>query len=163
RVEENFTTRITAAPAVFGGRLYVPVASWGGFQARIPDYPCCTAVGSVSALDGHTGRGIWKNYTIAARPQPTRKNSRGIQQWGPAGVPVWNTPTVDAQRRLIYVGTGDASTYPAPPTTDSIMALAMQTGKVVWSQQIYKDDSFIVGCDGEGRTDNCPKTVGPDW
>jgi polyvinyl alcohol dehydrogenase (cytochrome) len=141
----------------------VPIASWEGFQARVPDYPCCTAVGSVSALDANTGRPIWKTYTIAQRPQPTSKNSHGVQQWGPAGVPVWNTPTVDAQRHVVYVGTGDASTYPAPPTTDSILALAMQTGKVVWSQQIYKDDSFIVGCDGAGRTDNCPKVIGPDW
>jgi polyvinyl alcohol dehydrogenase (cytochrome) len=70
---------------------------------------------------------------------------------------------VDASRHLIYVGTGDASTYPAPPTSDAILALEMQTGKVAWSQQIYKNDSFIVGCEGAGRTENCPKVVGPDW
>jgi polyvinyl alcohol dehydrogenase (cytochrome) len=163
RVEDNFTTRVTAAPAVYEGRLYVPVASWEGFQARVPDYPCCTAVGSVSALDANTGKLIWKTYTIEERPHPTSRNSRGVQQWAPAGVPVWNTPTVDASRHLIYVGTGDASTYPAPSTSDAILALDMQTGKVAWSQQIYKNDSFIVGCEGAGRTENCPKVIGPDW
>ena len=163
RVEENFATRVTAAPAFYAGRLYVPISAWEGFQARVLDYPCCTAVGSVSALDANTGKVIWKTYTIAERPRPSHKNSRGIQQWAPAGVPVWNTPTVDLTRHVIYVGTGDASTYPAPATSDAILALDMKTGKTRWSRQIYRDDSFIVGCGGDGFTDNCPKVVGPDW
>jgi polyvinyl alcohol dehydrogenase (cytochrome) len=163
RVEENFATRVTAAPALYAGRLYVPVSAWEGFQARVLDYPCCTAVGSVSVLDASSGKVIWKTYTIAERPQPTHKNSRGIQQWGPAGVPIWNTPTVDPKRHLIYVGTGDASTYPAPATSDAILALDMKTGKPRWSRQIYPNDAFIVGCGGDGFTDNCPKVVGPDW
>jgi polyvinyl alcohol dehydrogenase (cytochrome) len=163
RVEDNFATRVTAAPALYEGRLYVPISAWEGFQARVLDYPCCTAVGSVSALDANTGKRIWKTYTIAQRPHPTHKNSHGVQQWAPAGVPIWNTPTVDLQNQAVYVGTGDASTYPAPRTSDAILALDMKTGKRLWSQQIYKDDSFIVGCGGDARTDNCPKVVGPDW
>ena len=163
QVEENFATRVTAAPALYEGRLYVPISAWEGFQARILDYACCTAVGSVSALDASTGKRIWKTYSIAQRPHPTRKNSRGVQQWAPAGVPIWNTPTIDPQHHALYVGTGDASTYPAPATSDAILALDMRTGKILWSQQIYKDDSFIVGCGGDGYTDNCPKVVGPDW
>ncbi len=162
-VEEHFATRVTAAPALYEGRLYVPISAWEGFQARVLDYPCCTAVGSVNALDANTGKLLWKRYTIAERPHPTHQNSRGVQQWAPAGAPVWNTPTVDTRRRVIYVGTGDASTYPAPPTTDAVLALEMDTGKVRWTHQIYKDDSFIVGCEDEQRTENCPKTVGPDW
>jgi polyvinyl alcohol dehydrogenase (cytochrome) len=163
RVEEHFATRVTAAPALYQGRLYVPISAWEGFQARVLDYPCCTAVGSVSALDANTGAVIWKTYTIDARPQPTQKNSQGVQQWAPAGVPIWNTPTIDTRRRAVYVGTGDASTYPAPPTTDSILALDLDTGKVRWSHPVYQDDSFLVGCGGEGHTENCPKVVGPDW
>jgi polyvinyl alcohol dehydrogenase (cytochrome) len=163
RVEENFATRITAAPALYHGRLYVPIAAWEGFQARALDYPCCTAVGSVSALDANTGKLIWKTYSIAERPRPSHKNSRGVQQWAPAGVPVWNTPTIDARRHALYVGTGDASTYPAPSTSDAILALDMETGKQLWSQQIYKNDSFLVGCEGAGHTENCPKVIGPDW
>ena len=163
RVEENFATRVTAAPALYRGRLYVPISGWEGFSARVLDYPCCTAVGSVSALDANTGRLLWKHYTIAERPHPTHKNSRGVQQWAPAGVPVWNTPTVDPRHHAIYVGTGDASTYPAPQTSDAILALDMATGRLLWSRQIYANDSFIVGCAGKGFTENCPKVVGPDW
>jgi polyvinyl alcohol dehydrogenase (cytochrome) len=162
-VEENYATRVTAAPALYEGRLYVPISAWEGFQARVLDFPCCTAVGSVSALDANTGKRIWKTYTIAERPHPTHRNSRGVQQWAPAGAPIWNTPSVDPQRHAIYVGTGDASTYPAPATSDAVLALDMKSGKVIWSQQIYKDDSFIVGCSGAQFTENCPKVVGPDW
>ncbi len=162
-VEDNFATRVTAAPALYQGRLYVPVSAWEGFSARVVDYPCCTAVGSVSALDANTGKVIWKTYTIAERPRPTHKNSKGVQQWAPAGVPVWNTPTVDAKRRAVYVGTGDASTYPAPSTSDAILALDMGTGKIRWSQQIHRNDAFLVGCSGSTVTENCPKVQGPDW
>jgi polyvinyl alcohol dehydrogenase (cytochrome) len=163
RVDDHYAARVTAAPALYNGRLYVPISAWEGFQARSLDYPCCTAVGSVSAFAADSGRLIWKTYTIAQRPQPTHKNSRGIQQWAPAGVPVWNTPTVDGKRRVVYVGTGDASTYPAPATSDAILALDMETGSIRWSRQIYKDDSFIVGCGGDAFTENCPKSIGPDW
>ncbi len=163
RVEDNIATRVTAAPALHAGRLYVPVSAWEGFQARVLDYPCCTAVGAVSALDADTGKQLWKRYTIAERPRPTQKNSKGVQQWGPAGVPVWNTPTVDPKRHAVYVGTGDSSTFPAPATSDAILALDMETGRLLWSRQIYRNDSFIVGCEGEGWTENCPKVVGPDW
>ncbi len=163
RVEKNFATRVTAAPALYKGRLYVPISAWEGFQARVLDYPCCTAVGSVSALDANTGKRIWKTYSIAQRPRPTHKNSKGVQQWAPAGVPIWNTPTVDAKRHAVYVGTGDASTYPAPSTSDAVMALDLDTGKILWSHQVYQDDAFIVGCAGAQVTENCPKVVGPDW
>lgn len=163
RVEDNFATRVTAAPALYEGRLYVPISAWEGFQARVLDYPCCTAVGSVSSLDANTGKSIWKSYTITERPHPTHKNSHGIQQWAPAGVPVWNTPTIDIKRHALYVGTGDASTYPAPATSDAILALDLATGRPLWSHQVYPDDSFIVGCSGAGRTENCPEVLGPDW
>jgi len=162
-VEKNFATRVTAAPALYKGRLYVPISAWEGFQARVLDYPCCTAVGSVSALDANTGTRIWKTYSIMKRPRPTHKNSQGVQQWAPAGVPIWNTPTIDPDHHAVYVGTGDASTYPAPATTDSILALDLTTGKRLWSHQIYAGDSFIVGCAGAGKTENCPKELGPDW
>ncbi|MBV8916339.1 MAG: PQQ-binding-like beta-propeller repeat protein, partial [Acetobacteraceae bacterium] len=163
RAEENFATRVTAAPALYEGRLYVPISAWEGFSARVLDYPCCTAVGSVSALDANTGRVIWKTYSITERPRPTHKNSKGVQLWAPAGVPIWNTPTIDTRRHALYVGTGDASTYPAPDTSDAILALDLVSGRILWSQQIYHGDSFIVGCSGSQFTENCPKVVGPDW
>ena len=161
-VEEHYTARVTGAPTFYRGRLYVPISSWEEFSARTLDYPCCTSRGAVAALDADTGQQIWKTYVVGT-PQPVERNSKGVQQWAPAGASVWNSPTIDPMRQTIYFGTGDATTYPAAKTSDAVMALDMATGAVKWSYQVHEGDSFLVGCTGENRTDNCPRTQGPDW
>ena len=164
-VEDHFTARITGAPTLHDGRLYVPVSSFEEFAAEAADYPCCTFRGSVVALDAGTGRQLWKTYAIPDEPKPTRKNSQGMQQFAPAGASVWNSPTVDVERHAIYFGTGDSETEPAARTSDAIMALDMNTGEVLWTFQATENDSYLVGCPGPGkkRPDNCPKVEGPDW
>jgi polyvinyl alcohol dehydrogenase (cytochrome) len=160
--EEHFTARVTGAPTLHNGRLYVPISSWEEFSAASLDYPCCTSRGSVAAFDANTGRQLWKTYVIPEDPQPVRKNSKGVQLWAPAGGSVWNSPTVDVRRRAIYFGTGDATTAPAAKTSDAVMALDMDTGNVRWSYQAFPNDSFLVGCDGPNQSDNCPVVQGPD-
>lgn len=162
-VEDNFTDRVTAAPAVSGGRVFVPISSWEEFRAADPTYGCCTSVGAVAALDAATGKTLWKRYVIDERPAPTRKNAAGAQQMGPAGGSVWNTPTVDSMRKAVYVGTGDATTYPAAATSDAIMAFDMASGRTLWSYQVHHNDAFLVGCDATPKPENCPPVVGPDW
>jgi len=165
RVEDHMASRITASPAVYDGRLFVPVSAWEGFSASSEDYPCCTFRGSVLALDANTGRQIWKRYMIPEAPKPVRKNSKGTQLWAPAGVSVWDTPTVDVRRHAIYFGTGDAETDPAPAYSDAVMALDMKTGKILWAYQGLAGDSFLGDCseDNPHRSENCPKHLGPDW
>jgi len=161
-VDDNFTSRVTAAPTLYAGRLYVPVSSYEEFAAKSLDYQCCTFRGSVLALDANTGKQIWKNYTIPEEVKPTRKNSAGTQLYAPAGGSVWNSPTVDVKRHAIYFGTGDSETEPAAKTSDSVMAFDMNTGKMLWYYQAQADDAFLGGCRGDGITDNCPKVEGPD-
>ena len=162
QVEDYFTNRVTAAPTFYQGRLYVPISSWEEFSASDLNFECCKSVGAVAGVDANTGEMLWKTYVIPQRPQPLYKNSKGVQQWGPAGGSVWNSPTVDPVRNLIYFGTGDATTYPAVDTSDAVMALDMNTGKMVWSYQVHKNDAFLGGCKPTA-TENCPKVVGPDW
>jgi polyvinyl alcohol dehydrogenase (cytochrome) len=161
RVDEHFVARITAAPKVFDGRVYVPVSSSEEFSASNLDYSCCTGRGSVVALNANTGAQIWKTYVVPT-PVPVRKNSKGVQQYAPSGGSIWNSPTIDATRGAIYVGTGDGQTDPAPDTTDAILALDLKSGKVLWWYQAEAGDAFMGGCNGEQRTDNCPKVNGPD-
>ncbi|MEP7243222.1 MAG: PQQ-binding-like beta-propeller repeat protein [Gammaproteobacteria bacterium] len=160
--EDNFTARITAAPTYYKGRLYVPLSSFEEFSAATATYECCKSVGGVAALDANSGKLLWKTHVVPELPKPTHKNSLGVQQWGPAGGAVWNSPTVDPVRHAVYFGTGDATTYPAIDTSDAVMALNMDTGRILWTYQVHKNDSFLVGC-GKNPAENCPKVVGPDW
>ena len=113
------------------------------------------------ALDANTGAQVWKTYVVST-PEPVRKNSKGVQQYAPSGGSIWNSPTIDVKRDALYVGTGDGQTDPAPPTTDSVMAMDLKTGKVLWHYQGQAGDAFMGGCNGPARTDNCPKVNGPD-
>ena len=160
-VDDHFAARITGAPALYEDRLFVPVSTSEGYNAASPDYPCCTFRGSVVALDAKTGARIWKTYTIQETPKPTRKNSKGVQLYAPAGGTVWNTPTVDVQRHALYFGTGDSETEPAVKTTDSVMAVDLGTGKILWVYQAQADDADLPGC-GANKTENCPSEQGPD-
>ena len=160
--EGDFTARVTAAPTYHEGRLYVPLSSYEEFSAATESWECCKSQGGVAALDANTGKRLWLRHVAPTPPKPTHKNSQGVQQWGPAGGAVWNSPTVDPLRHAVYFGTGDATTYPAMDTSDAVMAVDMDTGRVLWSYQVFKDDSFLVGCAGPSKG-NCPKTVGPDW
>lgn len=162
RVEEHYTGRVTSAPALYNGRLYVPISSWEEAAAKTLDYPCCSFRGSVVAMDANSGDVIWKTYTIPQQPKPVKKNSKGVQLWAPAGATVWNTPTVDVKRHAIYFGTGDAYTYPAAPTSDAIMALDMDTGRNLWTYQVTANDAYLVACQFD-KTENCPEVVGVDW
>ncbi len=101
QVDEHPLTRITGAPKLYADRLYVPVASGEEPTGPQPNYPCCTFRGSVVALDASTGKQIWKTYPIAESPRVVRKNSKGVEQWAPAGGGVWNSPTIDPKRNAL--------------------------------------------------------------
>lgn len=161
-VESHYTARVTGAPSLYDGRLYVPISSWEEFSARSLDYPCCTSRGALVALDAATGRQVWKTYVVD-EPRPVGKNPKGVEQWAPAGASIWNSPTIDTVRRRVYVGTGDGTTYPAAKTSDAVVAFDLDTGRIAWSYQVHENDSFLVGCSGDGRTENCPQVQGPDW
>jgi polyvinyl alcohol dehydrogenase (cytochrome) len=162
RAEDHFSARITAAPTYYEGRLYVPVSTSEGFSGSAPEYPCCTFRGSVSALNAATGALIWKTYTIP-EAKPRKTNSIGTQLWAPSGVAVWNSPTIDVKRKAIYFGTGDSATEPAPDTSDSIMALDLESGKVRWVFQAEPNDATLGGCGGAKKAEACPEHPGPDW
>jgi polyvinyl alcohol dehydrogenase (cytochrome) len=162
RVVDHPSARITGAPQVFEGRVYVPVASGEEGAGVNPKYACCTFRGSVVALDSATGRQVWKTYTIADAAKPVGQNTNGVQRFAPAGGGVWNSPTLDPKRRALYIGTGDSYTEPAPATTDAIMAIDLDSGKILWVAQDTANDAWLVGCTGSSRPENCPKELGPD-
>ena len=163
KVDDHVYAKSTGSLTVHGGRVYVPVAGVGEEgQGGSSKYECCTFRGSVSALDANTGAVVWKSYTIPDAPTPRSRNKEGVQLWGPAGAGVWAAPTVDERRRAIYVATGNAYAEPNPTTSDAVIALDMDTGKIRWSYQPTTNDVWTGGCKPGAENPNCPAALGPD-
>ena len=164
KVEDHPDARITGAPALHDGRLYVPVASFEELTAAVATYQCCTFRGSIVALDASTGTELWKTFAITEAPQRTSTTSTGVQRWGPSGAGIWASPTLDPERNVMYVATGDSYSQPADPASDALMALAMDTGRVLWITQTFPGDAWTVACLSEDPAvlANCPEDAGPD-
>jgi polyvinyl alcohol dehydrogenase (cytochrome) len=174
RLDKHSSARISGAPVFFRDRLYVPVSSLEELAAVTPGYPCCSFRGSVVALRARDGKMLWQTFTIDEPATPTRKAKDGTQLFGPAGVAVWSAPTIDSARNRLYVGTGNSYTDGTAPHANSILAFDLDTGRIVWANQIRAQDNYIVGCDipPSGPCEvgkacpagpaNCPIPVGPD-
>jgi polyvinyl alcohol dehydrogenase (cytochrome) len=161
-VDPHFVARITGGTKYYNGRLIVPVSSSEEFRSGNANYSCCTARGSVVALDANTGAQIWKAWVVPDEPKPYRTQPNGVVLYKPAGGAVWNSPTIDPVRNAVYFGTGDATTDPPAPTTDGIMAVDLDTGALLWSYQATEGDVFMGGCNGPDRSEACPEPMGPD-
>jgi polyvinyl alcohol dehydrogenase (cytochrome) len=116
----------------------------------------------VIALDTAAGKQIWKGYTIADDPKPTRKSAQGVQYWGPSGAAVWSAPTADVKRHAIYVATGNNYSDPPTNSSDSVIAFDIRTGKKLWPRQFTAKDVWNSGCVAE-KKDNCPDQHGDDF
>ncbi|MDB5395784.1 MAG: hypothetical protein JWM91_3290 [Rhodospirillales bacterium] len=162
QVDDHPTARILGSPKLYDRRLYVPVSSLEEVAAANPQYRCCTFRGSVVSINAMTGRLIWKTHTIQREPKPFKTNSAGTQMYGPAGAAVWSSPTIDAKRKLVYVGTGDSYTAVPTDASDAIVAFDLETGKRKWVSQVRPDDAWVFGCTANGRG-NCPEPLGPDF
>jgi polyvinyl alcohol dehydrogenase (cytochrome) len=162
RIDDFPVTRISGSPTFYKGRIYFPAASGEEASGSVPTYECCHFRGSVSALDAATGKRIWKTYTIAEEPKPAKKNAIGTQLWGPAGAPVWSSPAIDTRRNALYITTGNNYSDPAADTSDSFIALDLDTGKMLWHKQMTKDDAYVSACRLPDKT-NCPSVNGPDF
>lgn len=160
RADSHASTTLTGTPTLYNGLLYVPVSSLE--EAIIdPSYECCTFRGSVLALNARTGAMVWRTFmTPPARLQG--RNDKGARQFGPSGAPIWNSPSIDERRHVLYVGTGDNYSSPATPTSDAIVALDLATGRMKWVYQTRPNDAWNVACGTPDKT-LCPKENGPDY
>ncbi|TMM18248.1 MAG: hypothetical protein E6G01_03765 [Actinobacteria bacterium] len=111
----------TVAPAP-DGRLFV----LEGVSAVSGD-PASPLRGSVTALDAASGAVVWKQYTVPP---------------GFNGGAVWSTPSVDLATGAVYIGTGNAYSGQAAPTTDAMLELDLATGAVRGFFQATSGDVF---------------------
>ncbi len=148
--DELWATKITATetdgvdiqPLVVDGLVLastVPVSLDGQFRGGDR--------GVIWALDAETGERVWTFDTV---PEDL---------WGdPAvnsGGGAWFPPAVDPERGLVYWGTANPAPFPGTPAapngssrpgdnlyTDSIVALDVRTGRLVWHHQVSPHDLF---------------------
>jgi polyvinyl alcohol dehydrogenase (cytochrome) len=151
---------ITGAPVLFENRLYVPITNGDGGAGGNPSYECCKGRGAVVALDAATGSIVWTTY-MTPEAAPQGRNAIGTQLYGPSGASVWAAPTIDASKRVLYVGTGDNHSAPATDTSDAVLALRLDDGKIAWSKQLLAGDVWNDAC-GSADGLNCPEPHGPD-
>ncbi len=156
---------VTGAPAPYAGRVYIPIQGVGEEGQGIHGTAgCCTFRGSVSALDINTGQVLWKTYTVPEAPTPRGKSATGMPMFGPSGVGIWSSPTIDPKRNLVYVATGNAYTDPPQATSDAVLALDMTTGRIRWVSQVLPNDVWAMGCAATNNPNTgCPSTLGPDY
>lgn len=137
RVEADPAAIITSSPIVDRGIAYVGTSSRDEALTTPPTFR-----GSVVALSATTGKLRWKTYMVP-------RDYTGGAVWG-------STPVVDRDTGLLYVTTGNNYSVPAgicevptrsnctpvPPNDriNSIVALNLKTGKIVWSTQTMPGD-----------------------
>jgi polyvinyl alcohol dehydrogenase (cytochrome) len=164
KVDTYPLARITGSPTLHVGRLYVPVSSREESMAGDPKHVCCRFRGSVAALDAATGTQVWKTFTVSEEARATRKSSAGVQSWGPSGAAVWTAPTIDPKRNVLYIGTGNSYSAPVAPMSDSIVAMDLTSGKILWSRQITPNDTWNGSCPETARDHaNCADQAAPDY
>lgn len=162
KADDHPWAMITGSPKLHDGRLYVGVASFEELAGGSPSYECCTFRGSVLAYDVRSGERLWKSHVITDEPKPTKKLTTGVQLYGPSGAAIWSQPTVDTQRGVLYVTTGDSYSSPAAATSDAVVAMDLDTGAIRWAMQATADDAFTTACVAPNADPVAKEGCGPD-
>jgi polyvinyl alcohol dehydrogenase (cytochrome) len=166
RVDSFDGSTITSSPVVYDGIAYLGIASKEEALAVQPGYQCCVFRGAVVAVNVHTGKVLWKTYTVPSNNHGGDTNLPGSYSGGA----VWgSSPAIDPRLGLLYVGTGNNYTVPAgvcqnpgqsgctqpdpADHIDSILALNLRTGAIAWSDRTIDADMFSGAC----------LTCGPDY
>jgi polyvinyl alcohol dehydrogenase (cytochrome) len=159
-VDPHPYARSTGSPVVYGDRIFVPVSSAEVAAAGRPDHHCCTFRGNVAAFDLNSGDKLWHTYIMDEAVQ-VGVNSVGNPVMAPSGAPIWQAPSIDPERGVVYAGSGQNYTRPTSNSSDAVIAFDMQSGDIRWIHQTMGDDAFTMACAMGGSHPNCP-SAGPD-
>jgi polyvinyl alcohol dehydrogenase (cytochrome) len=115
----------------------------------------------VALVDARDGKVLWTWHTMETAKPLGRKNSQGVDVYGPSGAPIWSSPAIDVARNAVYATTGNNYTDPTSELSDAFVAFDMSTGKILWSRQKTAKDAYVAACRMTDRT-NCADANGPD-
>jgi outer membrane protein assembly factor BamB len=178
---------LTQSPTFYQGRLFIGSSSLEeGAPDVIPNYQCCTFIGSMNAAALKHGRLrlLWTQPMI-----PAGSNFSGAAIWG-------SQPAIDPVRSQVFIATGNI--YSLPPSfeecqnqtanitviqqgltsdpclplnvfQESVLALDLVSGRVNWIRQLSALDAWTAACVSgllgpplPGAAAACPDTPGPD-
>jgi polyvinyl alcohol dehydrogenase (cytochrome) len=154
RLSTHPSASLTGSPIVYGGRVYVGVASSEEQVAANPSYPCCTFRGQLDAVDLSTGAVDWRYYTVPPATG-TGTTTSGVDEYAPAGAAVWSSPVVDPFTKTVVFATGNNYSGTVGDS-DSVIAVDAVTGTPRWKRQMTHPDTWTVGCLVPTTTPHCP-------
>lgn len=137
---------LSGTPLFAGDKIIVPISAMDVAAAMRPTHECCKSHGDIVAVDAATGRTLWTWHTMEMAKPLGRKNSAGIEMYGPSGAPIWSSPAYDPKRNLVYTSTGENTSPPATRTSDAVIAIDADTGKEKWVFQALANDVWNMAC-----------------
>ena len=104
--------------------------------------------GFLAAHDAHTGKELWRTYTIPGPGEKGHDSWRG-EDWLHGGGSIWVTGSYDPALNLTYWGVGNPGPDWTPAQrpgdnlyTDSVIALDPETGAIKWHYQFTPNDGY---------------------
>lgn len=145
-------------------KVIVPLSASGVASGANARAECCSGHGSVVALNAADGTHAWEYHTMKEPEYNGQVSSTGVKQKGPSGAPIWSVPVYDAKRNRVIVTSGENTSHPGTDTSDAVIALNADTGKIDWIYQAMAADVWNMACDvGTGQNGpNCPVLFGGD-
>jgi polyvinyl alcohol dehydrogenase (cytochrome) len=129
KTDDHPQAQINASPIVVDDLVLQGTASFENMMSK----DTYSFRGSIAAFDVQTGTKRWQFFSSDADAKSG------------AGAGIWSTPAVDAHRGVLYVGTGQSLAEPTSRYADSLLAIDVRTGKLVWSKQFTYPDVFSNG------------------
>jgi alcohol dehydrogenase (cytochrome c) len=131
--------RFRSAPIAADGKIIVANGS-GDAGTR----------GWLAGLDARTGNELWRWYVVPKPGEPGSETWKDkTNAWKTGGGGLWQTGSYDPANRLTIWGTGNPVPIYDPQArpgdnlyTDSVVALDVDTGKLVWYYQYLPNDSW---------------------
>ena len=128
KAETHPSAKVTGSISGHGDSIFVPVGNWEEDWSRAypniyvepidpaSHYPCCSARGSLVAMDVNTGKILWKRHTNIGNDPDHELAPELRALLGPKGSFGTSTyghnPTVDVERRQVYIAMAQTTTAP---------------------------------------------------
>jgi len=151
----------TGSPVLHDSRLIIPISTIETAVALLPFHECCKSSGAIVALDTKTGEILWEHRVLKEAKLVGKRLISRVKKFAPAGASVWGTPAIDESGKKVFFGTAQSTQSPASEFSDAIIALDINDGKRIWSNQTTSKDAHNVACEIPLHP-GCPEEDGPD-